>query len=125
MLSLGFSFAGTLATGEKSRCGFLRAQFFLGLVVIAQVKHPIPSRTRPLSTVALMVLRLKAWESKSLPDLEKTERSRTMEYEKAALRGGFFVYWTILTLYPSGAPAVDAYFGVQFHGMSSSIRLIL
>ena len=33
------------------------------------MKHPIPSRTRQLSTVALMVLRLKTWESKSLPDL--------------------------------------------------------
>lgn len=44
-------------------------EYFLGLVVIAQVKHPIPSRTRPLSTVALMVLRLKTWESKSLPNL--------------------------------------------------------
>ena len=42
---------------------------FLGLVVIAQVKHPIPSRTRQLSTAAPMVLRLKAWESRSLPNL--------------------------------------------------------
>ena len=45
------------------------ANSFLGLVVIAQVKHLAPFRTQPLSTVALMVLRLKAWESKSLPNL--------------------------------------------------------
>jgi hypothetical protein len=43
---------------------------FFGLVVIAQVKHPVPSRTRQLSTVAPMVLRLKAWESRSLPNLK-------------------------------------------------------
>ena len=42
---------------------------FLGLVIIAPAKHPIPSRTRPLSAVALMVLRLKTWESKSSPNL--------------------------------------------------------
>ena len=29
--------------------------------------HPIPSRTRSLSPLAPMVLRLKAWESRSLP----------------------------------------------------------
>ena len=33
------------------------------------MKHPVPSRTRPLSTVALMVLHLKVWESKSPPNL--------------------------------------------------------
>ena len=40
-----------------------------GLVTIAGAKHPIPSRTRKLSALALMVLRLKTWESKSSPDL--------------------------------------------------------
>ena len=44
---------------------------FFDLVVIARAKHPIPSRTRPLSAAALMVLRLKTWESKSLPNLIK------------------------------------------------------
>ena len=39
------------------------------LVIIAKVSHPIPFRTRPLNPLALMVLRLKARESKSLPDL--------------------------------------------------------
>ena len=33
------------------------------------MKHPDPFRTRPLSTVALMVLHLKVWESKSPPNL--------------------------------------------------------
>ena len=42
-------------------------------MVIARVKHPIPSRTRQLSTVAPMVLRLKAWESRSLPDLKRAK----------------------------------------------------
>ena len=48
-----------------------RPCFFLGLVVIARAKHPIPSRTRQLSAVAPMVLRLKTWESRSPPNLER------------------------------------------------------
>ena len=44
---------------------------FSGLVVIARAKHPIPSRTRPLSAVAPMVLRLKTWESRSPPNLKR------------------------------------------------------
>jgi hypothetical protein len=43
-------------------------------VAIARAKHPAPFRTRPLSAVALMVLRLKAWESKSPPNLIKTHQ---------------------------------------------------
>ena len=39
------------------------------LVILAKVSHPIPFRTRTLNPLALMVLRLKARESKSLPDL--------------------------------------------------------
>ena len=38
-------------------------------MVIARAKHPIPSRTRPLSAVAPMVLHLKMWESRSPPNL--------------------------------------------------------
>ena len=49
-------------------------RFFLGLVVIARAKHPIPFRTRPLSAVAPMVLRLKTWESRSPPNLERSEQ---------------------------------------------------
>ena len=47
------------------------AGLFSGLVVIARAKHPIPSRTRPLSAVAPMVLRLKTWESRSPPNLKR------------------------------------------------------
>ena len=42
---------------------------FDDLVIIARVSHPIPFRTRTLNLFALMVLCLKARESKSLPDL--------------------------------------------------------
>ena len=48
-----------------------KARFFLGLVVIARAKHPIPSRSRQLSAVAPMVLRLKTWESRSPPNLTR------------------------------------------------------
>ena len=44
-----------------------------GLVVLAGSKNPIPSRTRPLNSPALMVLSLKAWKSRSLPGLPRTE----------------------------------------------------
>ena len=40
-----------------------------GLVIIVQMYHPIPFRTRTWSSVALMVLHLKVWESKTLPGL--------------------------------------------------------
>ena len=45
---------------------------FLGLVVIAQAKHPVPSRTRKLSAAAPMVLGLKPRESRSPPNLVKS-----------------------------------------------------
>ena len=48
---------------------------FLGLVVIARAKHPDPFRTRPLSAVAPMVLRLKTWESRSPPNLVRNENT--------------------------------------------------
>ena len=51
---------------------------FLGLVVIARVKHLAPFRTQSLSTVALMVLRLKTWESKSLPNLVKNSNVKRL-----------------------------------------------
>ena len=44
------------------------------MVVIARAKHPIPSRTRPLSAAAPMVLRLKTWESRSPPNLERNSK---------------------------------------------------
>ncbi len=41
---------------------------FQGLVATARGKHPVPSRTRPLSPAAPMVLRPKTRESRSPPD---------------------------------------------------------
>lgn len=55
------------------------------MVVIAQVKHPVPSRTRKLSTVAPMVLRLKAWESRSPPNLEKSSK----QFQKQQITAGW------------------------------------
>jgi hypothetical protein len=46
--------------------------FSADLVVLARSSNPIPFRTRPLIFSALMVLSLKAWESKSLPGLPRT-----------------------------------------------------
>ena len=45
------------------------ASLFSGLVVIVFTKHPIPSRTRKLRVITPMVLHLKVWESRSLPNL--------------------------------------------------------
>ena len=50
-----------------------------GLVIIARAKHPDPFRTRPLSAAAPMVLRLKTWESRSPPDLERDDRFSDMK----------------------------------------------
>ncbi len=47
---------------------------FQGLVATARGKHPVPSRTRPLSPAAPMVLRLKTRESRSPPDLSDMPR---------------------------------------------------
>ena len=76
-------------------------RLFPGLVAIAQAKHPVPSRTRPLSAVAPMVLRLKAWESRSPPNLEKTNPYTTISNYKALSRktglncmSDIVVHWT-------------------------------
>ena len=53
---------------HTSRCMRSVQEPMQGLVAIARGKHPIPSRTRPLSPAAPMVLRLKTWESRSPPD---------------------------------------------------------
>src|SRR5260370_34367952 len=50
-----------------------RFPFFADLVVLAGSLNPIPSRTRPLNSPAPMILSLKAWKSRSLPGLPKTE----------------------------------------------------
>ena len=43
------------------------------LVVLARGLNPFPYRTRPLNSSAPMVLSLKAWKSRSLPGLPRTE----------------------------------------------------
>ncbi len=63
---------------------------FAGLVVMAGSLHPIPSRTRSLKSPALMVLRLKAWESKSPPGLPKRFRSLLLNNLTALQRGFFY-----------------------------------
>ena len=62
----------------SSKAGRWSAGFpcFAGLVVIARSLNPIPFRTRPLNSSAPMVLRLKAWESRSPPGLPSTESQR-------------------------------------------------
>ena len=114
----------------RSICPLLNP-FFAGLVVVAGSKYPIPSRTRPLNSPAPMVLSLKAWKSRSLPGLQKTEQNHdgeicrlTMRWlvrcagsfeakklKKAAtvFRGGFFRYSIVLLsirFLPDAAPAI-------------------
>src|SRR5262249_5292536 len=54
------------------------------LVVLAGSLYPIPSRTRPLNSPAPMVLSLKAWKSRSLPGLPRTDISSRLGFSKAA-----------------------------------------
>src|SRR5271156_6118985 len=66
---------------------------FADLVVIARNPYPIPSRTRPSKSSAPMVLSLKAWKSRSLPGLPRTEHPHH-EISDQKPRGfprGFFV----------------------------------
>src|SRR2546423_7012513 len=53
----------------------LRHLSLAGLVVFAGSLNPIPARTRPLNSPAPMVLSLKAWKSRSLPGLPRTEHT--------------------------------------------------
>src|SRR6476661_9532910 len=59
--------------------------FFADLVVLARGLIPFPYRTRPLNSSAPMVLRLKAWKSRSLPGLPRTDVSRN--HDARLLRG--------------------------------------
>src|SRR6478609_5103904 len=64
---------------------------FAGLVVLARSLNPIPSRTRPLNSSAPMVLWLKPWESRSLPDLPRTKQFLFTCHDQTSavsLRGG-------------------------------------
>src|ERR1051325_9550629 len=71
--------------------------FFADLVVLARGLNPIPSRTRPLNSPAPMVLSLKAWKSRSLPGLPRTENPRHDERYKnpPRQRGGFFAFGSL------------------------------
>src|SRR5712672_3338001 len=76
-LLLGFKRGSSgQARGLRSNAFSIQACFvslsFAGLVVLARSLNPIPSRTRPLNSSAPMVLWLKPWESRSLPDLPRT-----------------------------------------------------
>ncbi len=73
-----FAKANTLPAARPLASQEDRSWIFLGLVVIARAKHPVPSRTRKLSAFAPMVLRLKAWESRSPPNLVKSKISKTI-----------------------------------------------
>ena len=63
---------------------------FAGPVIIARCLNPIPSRTRPLNASAPMVLRLKTWESRSLPGLPSAAaggiRDRSLLFTISAAR---------------------------------------
>src|SRR5215217_8884080 len=66
---------------------------FADLVVLARSLNPFPSRTRPLNSSAPMVLSLKAWKSRSLPGLPRTDFLKLHDdrFKKpvAGNRGGF------------------------------------
>src|SRR6056297_2983196 len=72
----------SISRTHYTACSTWTLWFFLGLVVIARAKHPVPSRTRPLSAVAPMVLRLKTWESRSPPNLVRTIKHVSLDDEK-------------------------------------------
>src|SRR4051812_4872477 len=72
--------------------------FFADLVALAGGLNPIPSRTRPLNSPAPMVLSLKAWKSRSLPGLQRTEKlldTMTDTKNPPRKRGGFFCFCSI------------------------------
>src|SRR3974390_1270018 len=63
----------TDADGVRSLTSDICPLSLAGLVVLAGSQYPIPSRTRPLNSPAPRVLSLKAWKSRSLPGLPRTE----------------------------------------------------
>src|SRR5262249_42170812 len=62
-----------IAAYNAARSTSLSLPSLAGLVVFAGSLYPIPSRTRPLNSPAPMVLSLKAWKSRSLPGLPRTD----------------------------------------------------
>jgi hypothetical protein len=63
-------------------------------VAIARAKHPIPSRTRQLSAVAPMVLRLKTWESRSPPNLKRSILSKRYHKTPEHIPQGTVAGWS-------------------------------
>src|ERR1700734_4303679 len=75
------------------KSSLLQFPFFADLVVIARSLYPIPSRTRPSKSSAPMVLSLKAWKSRSLPGLQRTEHPLTIFKQKSpAVSAGLFCF---------------------------------
>src|SRR5215216_6526613 len=79
-----------------------------GLVVLAGSLYPIPSRTRPLNSPAPMVLSLKAWKSRSLPGLPRTDNlfnddCASITCIAAARDGGRFVCGAALRRHEAAA----------------------
>src|SRR5256885_11794672 len=65
--------AAQAADGTTLKENQLAFPFFADLVVLAGGLNPFPYRTRPLNPSAPMVPSLKAWKSRSLPGLPRTE----------------------------------------------------
>ena len=89
--------------------------FFADLVVIAGSLYPIPSRTRPSKSPAPMVLSPKAWKSRSLPGLPRTERFTSPHHDIQKSKApretaGLFVFAVL----SSSAKADDPVFAQLF-----------
>src|SRR5882757_217558 len=92
---MNFCARGTVFFRENCPRGQqVRFPFFADLVVLAGGLNPIPSRTRPLNSPAPMILSLKAWKSRSLPGLPRTEKllDTMTDKQKPAGNGGLFVF---------------------------------
>src|ERR1051326_4422715 len=86
-----------------------RFPFFADLVVLAGSLYPIPSRTRPLNSPAPMVLSIKAWKSRSLPGLPKTEISSHDDRTEKALAEtrGLLSFWQLVRSSPRVIAGLD------------------
>src|SRR5215216_6629894 len=83
---------------------------FAGLVVLARSLNPIPSRTRPLNSSAPMVLWLKPWESRSLPDLPRTKQFLFTCHDQTKRRflfeGAAFLFVRSVSVLPAAERAI-------------------
>ena len=74
---------------------------FAGPVALAGSFHPIPFRTRSLKSPAPMVLRLKAWESRSPPGLPSRQKPVFTHFNTPPFGAAFFCAfssWASLTV---------------------------